>query len=244
MMSNSKTNLYSKTFGRLFNRIRPEIWGFIGSGILLAFVLLSRIGYVGSEGEAFSFFNHYISELGEVGVSHLAPLCNTGLILGGLISVLFMVGLGMYIKNSAARIAMGFGVLSGIACSLVGFFPMNNFHMHIIVAASFFLGGMITVAIFTVAILMQKEVKISKLFGFAGLVVTGIFIAFLVDAHIIDPLSGHVALGVGAVRPHIWMRTILEWSVYFAIVGWILAISTYMYIVNRRLRGTREKIQP
>ena len=96
---------------------------------------------------------------------------------------------------------------------------------------------MITVAIFTAAILMQKEAKIPKLFSIAGIVVAGIFIAFLVDAHIIDPLSGHGSLGVGFTRPHIWMRTILEWSVFFAIVGWILLISTCMYIVNRRIQS-------
>ena len=141
MMSNSRASLYSKTFDRLFNKVRPEVWGLIGSGILLVFVLLSRIGYVGTAGESYSFLNHYISELGQVGVSHLAPLFNTGLILGGFVSTVFMVGLGMYIKNTVAKIAMIVGVLSGIACSLVGFFPMNNLHTHTIVATSFFLAG-------------------------------------------------------------------------------------------------------
>jgi len=242
-MSNSGTNLLSRAFGRLFNKIRPEIWGFIGSGILLAFVLLSRIGYVGKAGEAYSFLNHYISELGQVGVSHLAPLFNTGLILGGFVTVVFVVGLGMYIKNTAAKIAMGVGVFSGIACSLVGFFPMNNLHTHTIVATCFFFGGMLTIAIFSAAILRQKEAKIPKLLSIAGVVAVGIFIAFLVDVFIFGHGAVHGPLGVGSVRPHIWMRTVLEWSVFFAIVGWILLISIYMGITNRKLNEKREKIQ-
>ena len=233
-MGNSRTNSDGESLGRLFDKIRPETWGFIGCGILLAFVLSSRIGYVGTAGESYSFLNHYISELGQVGVSHLAPLFNTGLILGGFVSAVFMVGLGMYIKNTAARIAIGFGIFASISCSLVGFFPMNNLHTHTIVAECFFFGGMITAVIFSVAIARQKEAKISKLLSIAGVVVAGVFIAFLVDAFILSPGTGHEALGVGSTRPDIWWRTILEWSTFFAIIGWILLISAFMYVANRK----------
>jgi hypothetical membrane protein len=242
-MSDSGTSLYSKTFGRLFDKIRPEIWGFITSGILLTFVLPSRIGYVGTAGEPYSFLNHYISELGEVGVSHLAPLFNTGLILGGFASVVFMVGLGMYIKNTAAKIGMGVGVFSGIACSLVGFFPMNNLHIHTIVATCFFFSGMLVVAMFSVAIAKQKEAKIPRPFSLVGVVVVGVFIAFLVDAYAMGHGVGHGPLGVISSRPHIWWRPLLEWSVFVAIVGWMLLASVCMYIVNRKLGDRSARIR-
>jgi len=242
-MSNSETGLYSKTFGRLFSKVSPEIWGLAGSGILLACVLSSRIGYVGKAGESYSFLNHFISELGEVGVSHLAPLFNTGLILGGSVSIVFVVGLGMYVKNTAAKIAMGVGVFSGIAFILVGCFPMNNLHTHTIVATCFFVSGMLMVAIFSVAIAMQKEAKIPRLFSIAGVVVVGVFIAFLVDSHLPGLGVGHGPLSVISTRPHIWWRTILEWGIFFAIVSWILLISICMYIVNRNPNRIREKTQ-
>jgi hypothetical membrane protein len=236
-MGNSGTNLYSKTFGK----VRPEIWGFVGSGIFLAFVLSSRIGYVGRSGESYSFLNHYISELGEVGVSHLAPLFNTGMILGGFVLIVFMVGLGMYIKNTAARIAMGVGVFSGVACILVGVFPMNHLHAHSIVATSFFVSGMLMVAVFSVAIARQKEARIPKLLSIAGVVVVGVFIAFLLDSFVIGYGFGHGPLYVIFVRPHIWWRTILEWGVFFAIVSWVLLISIRMYVMNRKPTGIRGK---
>ena len=242
-MSNSGTNLYSKTFGRLFGKVCPEIWGFVGSGIFLAFVLSSRIGYVGRAGESYSFLNHYISELGEVGVSHLAPLFNTGMILGGFVLIVFMVGLGMYIKNTTARIAMGVGVFSGVACMLVGFFPMNDLHAHSIVATSFFVSGMLMVAIFSVAIARQKEAKIPKLFSIAGVVVVGVFIAFLLDSFVMGYGFGHGPLYVIFIRPHIWWRTVLEWGVFFAMIGWVLLISICMYIVNRKPNRIRGKTQ-
>ena len=242
-MSNSATNLYSKSFGRLFGRVRPEIWGFVGSGIFLAFVLSSRIGYVGRAGESYSFLNHYISELGELGVSHLAPLFNTGLILGGVVLTVFVVGLGMYLNNTAAKIAMGVGVFSGIACILVGFFPMNNLHTHTVVATSFFVSGMLMAAIFSVAIARQKEARIPKLFSVAGVVVVGVFIAFLLDSFVMGHGFGHGPLGVISTRPHIWWRTILEWSVFFAIISWVLLISICIYIVNRKPKRIRERTQ-
>ena len=243
-MSNSENNFYYKIFGRLFDKVHPEIWGFVASGIPLVCILLSRIGYVGKAGEAYSFLNHYISELGQVGVSHLAPLCNTGLILGGFISVVFVVGLGMYIGNTTAKIAMRVGVFSGIACSLVGFFPMNTpHHIHTIVATSFFVSGMLMVAIFSVAIVRQKGAKIPKSFSLAGLVVVGVFIAFLVDAFVMGYRLGHGPLGVISTRPNIWWRTILEWSMFFAIVGWILLISACMHVVNRKSNERMRRIQ-
>jgi len=233
-MSGSGINSYSKTLRRLFGRVRPEIWGFVGSGILLASVLSSRIGYVGEAGESYSFLNHFISELGQVGVSHLAPLFNTGLILGGSVLIVFIVGLGMYIKNTVAKIAMGVGIFSGIACILVGVFPMNTLHTHTIVATCFFVSGMLMVAIFSIAITRQKEAEIPRLFSIAGIVVVGVFIAFLVNSHLMGHVSGHGPLGVISIRPHIWWRTILEWGVFFAIVSWILLISICMYIMNRK----------
>ena len=233
-MNDSGTNPCSRAFGRLFNKVRPEIWGFISTGIILACVLLSRIGYVGTQGEPYSFLNHYISELGELGVSHLAPLFNTGLVLGGLISAVFMIGLGLYINNLAARIAMAFGVISGLACSFVGFLPINNMDTHVVAASCFFFGGMITTAAFTIAIVMQKEAKIPKLLSVAGVVVMGVFIAFLVNMFTTGLGSEHGLLGVGPDRPDIWIRAILEWSVFFVIIAWVLLISTFMFIASRK----------
>jgi len=232
-----------KRFSGLFNRIRPEIWGFVAIGILLACVLLSSIGYVGTKGEPYSYLNHFISELGQVGVSHLAPLFNTGLIVGGFIAAMFMLGLGLYLNSTLARVAMGFGIFSGIACSCVGFFPMNNLHTHSIAAFSFFIGGMLTVIIFSIAIFRQKGKRIPGLLSIAGIIVAGIYIAFLVDTFTSGHVVSHGALAVIPDRPHIWWRTLLEWSVFFAIVVWILLISIVMFIKNNKLSKEENQLQ-
>jgi len=232
-----------KRFSGLFNRVHPEIWGFIAIGILLACVLLSSIGYVGTQGEPYSFLNHYISELGQVGVSHLAPLFNTGLILGGFIAAVFMLGLGLYLNTTLARVAMGFGIFSGIACSFIGFLPMNNPHHHVPAALSFFFGGMIAVVIFSIAIFRQKEAKIPRLLCIAGVVVAGIFAAFLVVAIAFHSGSLTYILGLAGGRPHIWWRTILEWSVFFAIIVWVLLISIFMFIKNKKLGKEGSQLQ-
>ena len=46
---------------------------------------------MGTQHEPFSPLNHWISELGEVGVSRLAAVFNVGLVVGGICYALFML---------------------------------------------------------------------------------------------------------------------------------------------------------
>ena len=57
--------------------------GLIGSGAIALGSLLTALAYHGRAGEAYSVLNHFVSELGEVGVAPLAWAFNTGLFLGG-----------------------------------------------------------------------------------------------------------------------------------------------------------------
>ena len=42
-------------------------------------------------------FNHYVSELGELGVSEFAMMFNVGMMIAGIFFIPFMFGLGLYI---------------------------------------------------------------------------------------------------------------------------------------------------
>lgn len=68
--------------------------GLAGSLVILAGVLFSALFYRGKEGERYSITRHFISELGELGVSRMAPLFNTSLILAGLLFILMLIGVG------------------------------------------------------------------------------------------------------------------------------------------------------
>lgn len=84
--------------------------GFLGPAIMILGSLIPAILYHGKKGESYSILNHYISKLGEVGVSTLAPVFNTSLIVGSLVLVIFVLGLGLYIHTKLGTVATAFGI--------------------------------------------------------------------------------------------------------------------------------------
>ena len=121
---NSKSNLNKLIY----------ITGLTGSVIVILCSLITAIAYRDINGHSYNILNHFISELGEIGVSKLAPLFNTGLIVGGIVLIIFMISLGVYFRTVPGYIASIVGAFSAISCSLVGFNPMNDIEVHVKVA--------------------------------------------------------------------------------------------------------------
>jgi len=201
--------------------------GLLGAGIILTAASVTAIAYRGSKGEAYCPLNHFISELGQRGVSELAPVFNTGLIAGGICIALFMLGLGLDLKKISVWAASGVGMAAGIACSLVGVFPMNEMTVHVRVALAFFRGGLIAVLMFTLIILFDRRRKISRWMAIPGLVTVLAFSTFLYLPDILEPGSG-ANLAVPDVRPAFWLNPFLEWLVFFTVLAWILSVSTFL----------------
>jgi hypothetical membrane protein len=195
------------------------LWGMVASLVGLVFILTPQLFYEGSEGEPFSMFNHAVSELGELGVSELAWMFNIGLFLAGILFIPFMIGLGLYIDNIIAKIAAIGGVYSAVSVALVGVYPMNYLYEHSVTAISFFLSGMVMTLLWAIAILAQKEARIHKGFSLGGFINMTIFALFLYG-----PFGGF-----GGPRPEFSMRITLEWAIYWAIVGYLLVLSLYVW---------------
>ena len=68
--------------------------GMAGCVLLAIAVTWTALSYRGKRQETYSPFNHFISELGEVGVSRQAWVFNAGLIASGILLLPFMIGLG------------------------------------------------------------------------------------------------------------------------------------------------------
>lgn len=200
------------------------IWGILGSLMILIGLFIPQIGYSGRQGEAYSILNHFVSELGEMGVSHLAIVFNIGLLIGGVFYLVFMIGLGLYIENFVAKIAMTLGVLTSICASLVGVFPMNNLEPHYLVAMGFFFGALITLGVFTIAILLQKEAKMPKYFSIGGIIVVLVYAWFLYSL-----FSGNTSSLVNFEnRPNIWTLPILEWAAILSVIGDLFLLALYI----------------
>ncbi len=203
------------------------IAGLIGVGTIVIVSIVTAIPYTGTEGESYSPLNHFISELGQISVSGLASVFNIGLIIGGIFLALFMLGLGLYIKNIYAYAASSVGIVSGIACSLVGVFPMDNMSMHVKVAMIFFRGGLIAILLFTSIIVFDKQKKISRWMVIPCIITVLAFASFLYLPKILEPGVG-VTLSIPAVRPAFWLNPSLEWLVFFTVLAWVLSISTML----------------
>lgn len=117
--------------------------GLFASAIIFIASTFTAFNYKGREGESYSHLNHFVSELGEVGVAAYARVFNTSLIFSGLILVVFLGGLGYFINDFLGCVAAAVGVFTGFSCALVGAIPMNNLKRHIPVALSFFNGGLV-----------------------------------------------------------------------------------------------------
>lgn len=210
--------MYQKLFGTKYF----PYWGLLGSAIGILFILLPMIPYQGTEGESYSIFTHYVSELGELGVSIWAPVFNVGLILAGLAFIPFFIGLGIYLDSTIAKISAIGGVYSSVSIVLVGIYPMNYRTEHYLAAMSFFFSGMIMVILWAVTIILQKNVKIPKSFSLGAVINGIIFAAFLFGTG-----------DEGPSRPEFSLTTTLEWAIYFSIIIFLLAVALFILSKNR-----------
>ena len=208
-------------------------FGIGGSLLITACMVTAGSFYRGRKGEKYSLFNHFISELGEVGVSKAAAVFNTGLILGGLAFVPFIIGLCLTIGNLWAKIGMGVGIIATLSCALVGVFPMNNMKAHYIVAVTYFRTGLVMVLLVSAAVFLQPAgvvvfPKISNLAGLLAFISYAGFL-FLLRTPKNDEASPENALDPlkEIERPKYWRETILEWAVFFSTTLWFFILALF-----------------
>ena len=115
-----------------FDFLKTWYWLFgLWGCIVITISIIGAIAvYRGREGETYSLLNHYISELGEVGVSRRAAWFNIGMILTGLFFLPFTTGLGLVLDNIWGTLGIIAGLWAGVSCLLVGIYPMNKITEH------------------------------------------------------------------------------------------------------------------
>ena len=201
--------------------------GQAGILILLLSVLIAAAFYVGKQNETYSFLNHFISELGEKGVSKFAYIFNGGLILGGACISFFMLGLAMHIGKNWGLILGAIGLVTGVSATLGGVFPMNQLEIHTLIANTFFYGGLLVALGYTLYVLFSPEPRLPKITALTGGVTMLAFAAFVwfLPAPLEDGQSIHEIL---KNRPEVWTLPILEWVVFLCVVIWIGSTASLM----------------
>ncbi len=207
-------------------------FGLAGSLVIICTMVYTALGYCGREQEKYSFMNHFISELGEAGVSARARIFNIGLMAGSLLFVPFLIGFGFSLNNLWAAFATFSGIWAAISCFLVGLFPMNNLDPHIKAATSYFRSGLVMVLLFGVAILAQPagQTKVSPWASLASLPAVLAYGSFL----FLGRLPENAPAGAGEAdpaliqdRPRLWGLAVLEWLVFASTVVWFFTISFF-----------------
>ncbi len=201
------------------------VCGILGPLVMIVGAAVAAAPYEGKKGEPYSPLNHFISELGELGVSRNASVFNLCLIGGGVILVGFMLGLGIYLESKLGYVAMAVGVWAGLSCSAVGMIPMNDLPPHIRVANSFFYSGLAATLLFTLAIVTDRRRQLSKWLALPGMLAVACFGVFLLLPHLKGIPHANVLDPSKVARPAVWILPIMEWSVFITVVIWVLAVS-------------------
>jgi len=213
-------------------RLATAAAGISGVAVILLGALISALAYEGRNGQAYRFWNHFVSELGEVGVARLAWVFNAGLILGGVCIVIFMIGLARLLPGVFRYIFAVAGLATGISGTLVGVFPMNRLQPHIQVAMQFFNMGLLSMTLFSLYVLLARQRAFPRWFVIPGLLATVSFAAFLYF-----PTPGDISGGLPTTqaliitnRPDVWWLAIFEWAAVGAVLGWVLLVSLYLWV--------------
>jgi hypothetical membrane protein len=208
--------------------------GFIGPMVIIVGSFITALAYTGKIGERFSFLNHFVSELGEVGISEWAAVFNISLFIGGVCITGFMLGTARIFNNRFGLIFAAIGLVTGISGSLVGIFPMNNLDVHIQVAMWFFRAALAVSAIFAIYVFVSKQSKFSRWTSIPAASISVITFIFL---FVLEPVgAGENPLVLTVDRPAFWPNALLEWGIFFSIMIWVLAASLDLYSQTKKAK--------
>jgi len=201
-----------------------------GAACILLGIIVAALRFRGRQAEHYSFLNHFISELGEVGVSRSAWAFNLGLILGGLIMLPFLIELGIAFRSLLAWLGVAAGVLAALGVTAVGIFPLNRLTAHAAAAITYFRSGLAMIFFFGLAIFVQPQGKILvpkslNLLSLGAFLVYAAFLIRLARAKPVRPPEEELNPLSNPARPHIWLSAVMEWAVFLVSILWVVGIA-------------------
>ena len=212
-----------------------RLFCFSGMGLIVLGIVYSALRYRGKRGEKYSILNHFISELGEVGVTPSAWAFNLSLTLGGLITLPYIVGLGIKFDSLLGWLGMAAGLAATLGVAAVGLFPMNKMDAHIKASLTYFRAGLVMVLFFGLAILFQPAgIKfVPKIANLLSLLAFGVYASFLMMLKPRKPAGGNT--GTNSLdpaekpeRPRVWLFPLMEWMVFFATLLWLFGMAFFI----------------
>ncbi|MBN2549633.1 MAG: DUF998 domain-containing protein [Anaerolineales bacterium] len=198
--------------------------------------LSAGLAYRGRLGEPYSPLNHFVSELGELGVSELAWAFNMGLFVGGLCLIFFLVHLGRLIGGWLGVLFGVAGLACGISGAMVGIFPMNNLAPHIFWAMNFFNLGLGLMVLFSLIVLFGRR-TLPRWLAAPGLLGVAAFAAFLfTPAPAMDEMDTLAAAHamMTTERPEVWQMAVFEWAAVGSVLIWAALVAGVLLAQTKR----------
>ena len=204
--------------------------GVIGPLVIGLGVLISILAYSGSQGQDYNLLNHFVSELGQIGVSDFALVFNIGLILGGAFNLVFMIYLASLLSGWI-RYPLGLlGAATALCGTLVGVFPMNDLDNHLFVALGFFNLGLLVALVYSLIFLFGKNHPFHRRLAIPGLLNTTAFFIFnnfpSQFEEGVDFQEGMAGLFLN--RPDFIPLALMEWIVILGILLWFLILGIFL----------------
>jgi hypothetical protein len=187
--------------------------------------VVAALAYTGKAGQPYSPFNHFVSELGEVGVSPWAGVFNAALLLGGACIAVCLTGIACTLRGPIRPLFGIAGLTAGLSGMAVGAFPMNDFHSHALAAMTFFNTGWIAVALFSVYAYTSRRREYPRWLALVGLPCIAAFLVFIA---LMKDESLAAFANPSAFRPQFWPLTIFEWLVIALVLVWVVAVSLHL----------------
>ena len=211
--------------------------GVIGPLLIGLGIIISTLAYNGNQGQSYSFLNHFVSELGEIGVSNLAAVFNGGLVLGGICNLAFMIYLANQFSGWIRYPLAILGAAAALCGTLVGVFPMNDLDHHLFVALGFFNLGLLVALIYSLIFLFKKDHPFPRWLAIPGLLNTAAFFIFNnFPPQFEESIEFQDGMaGLFSNRPDFIPLAVMEWIVILGILIWFLLLGFYL------TRSTRSK---
>jgi hypothetical protein len=207
-----------------------SVWGgLIGPLVIALGSLITALGYTGVEGQAYNPINHFVSELGEIGVSELAVVFNTSLIIAGFFNTFFMIALAARIR-SWLRYPLAILGLAAVVCGgLVGVFPMNVLDSHILFALGFFNLGLLVALAYSLVFLFGKNHPYPRWLSIPGFFNTATFLVFNnFPSQFEEGVDFHEGMqGLFSNRPDFIPLALMEWVVILGILVWFIMLGIF-----------------
>ena len=202
--------------------------GFVGAIIISLGSLLAGLKYREADGEAFSIFNHFVSELGHTVNSQGALLFNAALVIGSLCLGIHLYCLALNFKGAFRKRLRLTAIIGSLFGMLVGFFPMNVSLIHYTAAAIFFLALTLYIGAFTVYMGRTPQNPFHRSLLVVGIVMLASVIVFMINGTV-SFLQGNLLIMQAAnERPAFTFTTTSEWVALAALLLWVLLTSTHL----------------